>query len=350
MGEMVILGAGVMGSAMAVPAAACGHRVKLVGTHLDEEIVRSVAGNGFHQRLQITLPSAVSAHRHVDFAATLGPDTDVILLGVASAGVDWAIERLAEALPRPIPVLMITKGLSTDGEEIRVLPHIVRERLRSARGFDVPVMAIGGPCIAGELAAERDTSVVITGNDTDLLERTLGFLGAPFYHARPSDDVIGVEVCAAFKNFYAIGVGWSTGHLERYGKASNGAMMHNLTSGLFNQALLELNILVSALGGTSASVYGLPGVGDLYVTCQAGRNSRMGRLLGLGLTYSDAKANHMAQDTVEGAELARTMGPTLDRMFERGRLDAARMPLTRAVVDSVYRNQPFEFDWQRFYR
>ena len=46
MGQIVILGAGVMGSAMSLPAAAKGHRIDLVGTHLDEEIVRSVQGNG----------------------------------------------------------------------------------------------------------------------------------------------------------------------------------------------------------------------------------------------------------------------------------------------------------------
>jgi glycerol-3-phosphate dehydrogenase (NAD(P)+) len=75
---------------------------------------------------------------------------------------------------------------------------------------------------------------------------------------------------------------------------------------LFSQALAELSTLVGFLGGEQASVSGLPGVGDLYVTCQAGRrntrNQRLGRLLGLGMTYQRAKADHMATDTVEGAE------------------------------------------------
>jgi glycerol-3-phosphate dehydrogenase (NAD(P)+) len=60
----------------------------------------------------------------------------------------------------------------------------------------------------------------------------------------------------------------------------------------------------SCLGGGQASVAGLAGTGDLYVTCQAGRNCRLGRLLGLGLTYSQAKAKHMAAETIKGAELA----------------------------------------------
>ncbi len=58
------------------------------------------------------------------------------------------------------------------------------------------MMAVGGPCIAGELAAKRDTSVVVTGPQA-AVRTALDGLAAPFYHARYSPDVIGVEICAA---------------------------------------------------------------------------------------------------------------------------------------------------------
>jgi glycerol-3-phosphate dehydrogenase (NAD(P)+) len=167
-------------------------------------------------------------------------------------------------------------------------------------------------------------------------------LYTPYYHASTSKDVVGIEVCAAFKNLYAIGVGSANGRLERVGSAENGALMHNLAAALFSQALAELSVLVSCLGGDQASVAGLAGTGDLYVTCQAGRNCRLGRLLGLGLTYSQAKANHMAAETVEGAELALTIGPSLDAMLMSGALPAQCMPLTRAIVNAICRDEPFE--------
>ncbi len=50
----------------------------------------------------------------------------------------------------------------------------------------------------------------------------------------------------------------------------------------------------------------------------------MGRLLGLGRPYSEAKAKEMPDDTVEGAELARALGPTLELMVESGRLPRER--------------------------
>lgn len=350
MAKVTILGAGVMGSAMAMPAAAMGHQIALVGTHLDEEIIRSVRGNGRHPRLNVTMPEGLTAHLWTEFAEALADDTDLLILGVSSLGVDWAIDRLVETLARPIPVLMITKGLKPENGTFETFPDVVAREIERRRGLKVPVMAVAGPCIAGELAALRDTAVVMTGTDRALVERTIGLLAAPFYHARASGDVVGVEICAAFKNFFAIGVGWSAGALERHGPALNGAFTHNLSAGLFTEALTELGILVEAFGGEPASAAGLAGVGDLYVTCQAGRNSRLGRWLGLGLTYGEAKAAHMPNDTIEGADLARAVGPVLEESWRQGRLPAERMPLARAIVAAICRDRPLTMDWTAFHR
>jgi glycerol-3-phosphate dehydrogenase (NAD(P)+) len=345
MSRIVILGAGVMGSAMAFPAADRGHQVTLIGTHLDEAIIESIRGNGHHPRLDIAMPASIEAHHLRDFAPETAKGTDLIIFGLASTAIDWAIEQAVGVLKRPIPILMITKGLAADGETIEVLPVKVARELKARLGFDVPVMAVGGPCIAGELAARRDTGVVLTGGDPALVEATIGLLAAPYYHARRSADVIGVEVCAAFKNFFAIGVGTAAGQIAREGRAANGALMHNPAASLFNQAVKEMAVLVEALGGDPRTAFDLPGIGDLYVTCQAGRNSRMGRWLGLGLGYAEAKATHMPHDTVEGAELGIAVGPTLEVMMADGRLDATRLPMTRALLDCLLRNTAFEPDW-----
>ncbi len=126
--------------------------------------------------------------------------------------------------------------------------------------------------------------------------------------------------------------------------------MNNLSSSVSARALCEMATLVTASGGEAASVYDLAGVGDLYVTYQAGRNSRMGRLLGLGLPYGRAKAEHMAADTVEGAQLALDLGPTLEAMMTAGTLPAAKMPLTRAVVDAICRDRPLTLDFSSYHR
>jgi glycerol-3-phosphate dehydrogenase (NAD(P)+) len=350
MARIVILGAGVMGSAMTLPAAHAGNRITLVGTHLDEEIVAYVADTGRHPRLNVTLPAAVTACPWTEFAAAMSDGPDLLVLGVSSAGVPWAIDRIAESVTSPVPILMITKGLAASDEGIEILPHVVAREIERRTSLSMPLMAVGGPCIAGELAAQRDTSVIVAGHDSDRIAAASRLLQSPFYHVRPSSDLVGVEICAAFKNFYTLAVGAPIGLLERDNKAPNGALMHNLASSLFSQSLAEMAILVEALGGRIETVQGLAGSGDLYVTCQAGRNGRMGRLLGRGLSYSVAKREHMTSDTVEGAQLALDLGQTLEKMMAQGVLPRDRLPLTAAIIDTICHDAPLALSFDRYHR
>ena len=202
MKKVAILGAGVMGSAMTLPLADRGYTVHLVGTHLDEDIVASIKASSFHPKLKVTLPSDVKAFSHGEFGSALGMDTDLIVLGVSSAGVDWAIEKLLANMPHPVPVLMVTKGMRPGNKSLSTLPEVVSHHLKQKFGTDVQVAAIGGPCIAGELAVRRHTGTVIVSHIAGLAEALCRDLETPYYHPRPSSDMIGVETCAAFKNFF----------------------------------------------------------------------------------------------------------------------------------------------------
>jgi len=345
MAKILILGAGAMGSAFCFPAADAGCAVYLVGTHLDLEWIRSVRATGVHPKLRTKLPEQVIAFTHDQLGEALRPTCDLVVLGVSSAGIQWAVEQLAPLIRQTPPILLLTKGLQAREDEINILPEAVRDGLAAHGIRNVPVAAVAGPCIAGELAARRATSVIIGSADAALLASLGPLLATPYYHVRTSTDIVGLEVCAALKNFYALAVGYPAGVLAKQGKAANGALVHNLAAGLFAQALIEMTQLVSFLGGTPASVIGLAGAGDLYVTCQAGRNSRMGGLLGSGLRYGEAKAKHMAEETVEGAELAFVIAPALDRLFAQGRLDQKLFPLASAIINSVCRDQPMEIPW-----
>lgn len=349
MANIVILGAGVMGTAFGFPLADAGQEVSLVGTHLDRDCIEGIQATGIHPKLKAKLPEKVRPFTHDQLGEALTAQTDLIVLGVSSPGVDWAIRQLGQNLKEPTPILMLTKGLAAREKTLHILPAIVQESL-AAYGFkDVPVGAVGGPCIAGELAARRDSSVVLAFSDQKFHDWLLPLVAVSYYHARPSTDLIGVEACAALKNFYALAVGYANGLLEKQGKAENGALMHNLAAGLFTQAVAEMNYMVEFLGGASANVHGLPGVGDLYVTCQAGRNSRMGRLLGLGLSYQEAKTKHMPDDTVEGADLALSIGPTIEILLEEGQLNPACLPLAQVIIETICHNKLMQIPWTHFY-
>jgi glycerol-3-phosphate dehydrogenase (NAD(P)+) len=350
MKKVAILGAGVMGSAMAVPFADRGMDVRLVGTFLDDAIVAEVSAHHFHPKLKATLPRNVKAYSHQNIAQAIDNDTDFILLGVASAGVAWAIEQLCAVLKKPIPIVMITKGLSPQADQLLAFPDVVQEALQQRLGLRFPVAAIGGPCIAGELAVRRHTGTVIVSRDVGLAAELCQAFATDYYHPTPSFDMIGVELCAAFKNFFAIAVGWAHGQMEVLAETENAARNNNAAAVLFDQAVREMIALTKALGGNAESVWGMPGVGDLYVTCQAGRNSRLGNHLGRGLTYNQVKSSVMKDDTIEGAELGRAIAPTVMAMIGSGTLRAGDLPLTLALLDCLTLEKPLLPPWALFHR
>ncbi len=337
-----------MGSAFSMPLTDNGHTVHLVGTHLDGDIIEEIHQSHVHPRLRSRLGDTVFPYTWDRLSEAIS-GADLVVLGVNSLGIKWAADRLGPLLSPETPILLLTKGLAGEGQKLTILPELFRADLPASYRDSLQINAIGGPSIAGELAARRHTSVVITGSDQALLDKLAAWLRTPYYHVWTNTDIVGVEVCVALKNIYALAVGLVIGLLEKEGQADNGAIMYNVAAAIFTQGLHEMAYLVDYLGGQRRNVYGLPGAGDLYVTAQGGRNCRMGRYLGLGIPYSQAKAEYMSEETIEGAQLAQAIGPTIRAMIARGELAGAALPLLQMMINIVCHDAPVDVPWDKFF-
>ncbi len=347
MAIITIVGAGVMGSALTFPAVDNGNEVRLVGTHLDEAIITSLRENHYHPRLRRPLHTSVKVYSHTEVGEAI-KDADVVGLGVNSQGVHWAAETIGPHLRAGQTILMVTKGMESVDSGLQILPDVLREHLPASIRDLVNYAAIGGPSIAGELAARRQTSVVFVSRSAEILPKLRSLFLTDYYHIWTSTDMIGVEVCVALKNPYALAVGLAAGVLEKQGEDIASAKMHNYAAAVFAQGLAETAILVQKLGGGLETVFSLPGAGDLYVTTQGGRNSRMGRLLGMGMSYSDA-VEEMPGETIEGVDAVVSMMPAIEAMISRGDLDANALPLLRELHRIVTSNAKVEFDFNSFF-
>lgn len=344
MATLTVVGAGMMGGAFCLPLVDRGHEVRLVGTPLDEEIIASLRRDGTHPKMKLALPAQVRPYAHGELDAALA-GADMVVLGVSSAGVDWALEALGPKLEAGKPLLMVTKGLVFEGGRLRALPDVIAEGLPERLRGKVPTIAVTGPCIAGELARRVETCVVFAGRDGDALERAAAMVRAPYYHVWTSTDVEGPCACAALKNAYAMGVAFAAGAHERSGGATGSIAMHNYEAATFAQAAFEMRRVLEAMGADASAAGWLPGVGDLHVTGNGGRTGRFGRLLGLGLTASEARAK-MAGDTLECCEILAVMREALPVLEAAGRLGADELPLLRhmaaLVLDDVLLAMPFD--------
>jgi glycerol-3-phosphate dehydrogenase (NAD(P)+) len=347
MAVIAIVGAGVMGTALTFPAADNGHEIRLVGTHLDDAIIASCQETRFHSRLKCTLHDRVQPFFHSELVRAL-EGAEVIVLGVNSRGVHWSADAIGPCLRPGQTILMVTKGLesSVDGT-LKILPDVVASRLPDAIREKVHYAAIGGPSIAGELAARRQTSVIFVSRSGWILPWLRNLFATAYYHIWTATDIVGVEVCVALKNPYALAVGLVSGLLDKLGGHA-GPQMHNAAAAIFAQGLAETAYLVRALGGGLETVFSLPGAGDLYVTTQGGRNSRMGRLLGLGLSYSDA-VEEMEGETIEGVDAVLGVMPAIEQMAARGKVDMDAFPLLQTLHRIIACNAPIEFEFERFF-
>jgi glycerol-3-phosphate dehydrogenase (NAD(P)+) len=348
MANITIVGAGFMGTALAWPLSDNGHRVRLVGTHLDAEIISSCLEKGYHPRLKRVLPDGVEPY-YVEQVGEALQGADVIVSGVNSMGVHWIGRTLAPLLWAGATVICVTKGLEAEpGGELRVLPDVLRSELPERLRDRVTLTAIGGPCIAGELAGRRQTCVVFASQAREALERLRGIFRTSYYHVWLSSDLIGVEVCAALKNAYTLAVGLASGILERGGGPDEaGAWMHNTAAALFGVSNAEMSRLVTLMGGNPGKVSSLPGAGDEYVTCAGGRTVRMGRLLGKGLTYSQAVIE-MAGETLEGAWVVEQVFKVLPDWEARGLIGPRDLPLMRLLGRVVTQEAPLEIPFDDF--
>jgi glycerol-3-phosphate dehydrogenase (NAD(P)+) len=332
MANITILGAGLMGTAVAWPLSDNGHTIRLVGTHLDAEIIRACLDNGYHPKLRRPLPPRVQPYFVEQLPEALA-GADAIVSGVNSLGVHWIGHTLGPLLWPGSLVVAVTKGLEAqpDGAP-RILPDVLASELPPTLRDQVSLNAIGGPCIAGELAGRRQTCVFFTGRDEAALRRLRDLFRTDYYHIWLSTDIIGVETCAALKNAYTLAVGLAGGLLERAGGVDDaGAAMHNLAAALFGVSAREMTRIVTLMGGGADKVVGLPGVGDQYVTCVGGRTIRLGRLLGRGLTYGEAVVE-MAGETLEGAYIVQQLAQALPVWEAQGRIAADELPLMRLLI------------------
>lgn len=346
MAVIAIVGAGMMGSALSAPLVERGHEVRLVGTPLDQDIIASLKSGGPHPKLKANVPGVTPFF--VDELERALNGAEAIALGVSSAGVSWAAQALGPLLAAaPRPLSMVSKGLVWQDDRLDILPDVFQSLLPDAARAQVHPVGIAGPCIAGELLQRVPTSIVFTGRALPVCEEWAKLARGPFYFVKVEGDAVGAETCAALKNAFAMGVGFGAGIHEARGGAPGSIAHHNYESAVFAQAILEMQQVVSLVGGNPQTAVGLPGTGDLTVTCNGGRTGRFGKWLGTGLSLAEAIAK-MEGATLECLEILRELDLALRRFDQLGRTRPSELPLLRHLCDVALRGAAVAMPFERF--
>lgn len=154
----------------------------------------------------------------------------------------------------------------------------------------LPFATLSGPSFAKELKQRKPTAVVLAGKDKNFVKDICKSYSNSYFRLYAHSDPIGVEVCGATKNILAIATGITDGL----------KLGLNARAALLSRGVVEMTKIVEAMGGQSSTVFGLAGLGDLWLTAtgKLSRNRQLGLLLATGM---DAKqALKQVGETVEG--------------------------------------------------
>ncbi len=347
MSKIVIIGAGAMGSAFAVPCVDNNHDVNIVGTHLEDDFIEKLKSNdNFHPGLKLKLDKKIKIHKFENLKKLLNTKTDLIVLGISSKGIKWVSEQLSKIYKDEIipDILMLTKGLSIYKNNYELLVDKIKRLLAEQGIKKINVSAVGGPCLAAGLANRVHSSVVVANKDIQTAMKIADMLNTSYYHTSFSNDINGVEVSAAIKNIFSMAVGAAKGLCSKNISTDIREKNYlNTSSALIKQSIHEMEIFVEHLKGKKETVKGLAGLGDLYVSSGGGRNAKMGSYIGQGLTFSEAKKTKMEKITVEGADLAMEIAKKVNEDF-----DDKKLPLMLSMINAIVEDKKLELNWEAF--
>ena len=344
MAVVTIIGAGMMGSALAFPARENGHEVRLVGTHLDREIIDESRATGRHPKFTKDFPTGIKYYQVEEMEEAIC-GSDMIIGGVSSFGVDWFGDVVLPKIPDEIPVLSVTKGLwDTPEGKLLTYPDLWQKKL-DVLGKKLELNAIGGPCTSYELVAHDQTEVAFCGRNMETLRKLKTIMATDYYHISLSTDVTGIESAVALKNGYALGIALTIG-LNQKAFGIDSELHFNSQAAIFGQAVKEMSRLLEYQGaGTLENL--CVGAGDLYVTVYGGRTRLVGILLGRGLNIDEAKAE-LNGVTLESLVVAERVARAVRICAEKGILDLKNFPLLMHVDEIISDKKEVNIPWESF--
>lgn len=308
--KISVIGAGSWGTALAQILALQGNNVSLWARN--PEVVASL--NSHHRNPRYLTDQLISEN----IVATLSyQDTlqyaKAAVIVTPSNLIRGVAQALSSVVDKDFPLIICSKGIE---EGSGLLPIEVFE---AELGNRDRLAVLSGPNHAEEVIKGIPSATVIASTSEETAHFFQTLFARDTFRTYMSDDVAGVELCAAFKNVIAIAVGLSYG----LGFGDNTAAL------LMTRGLAEMSRLVKACGGDAITCMGLAGTGDLIATCmsQHSRNRRFGEMLASGETLDDFSAQtHMV---AEGALACKTL-QTLATLYK------VELPITEVIRKVVW--------------
>lgn len=288
MKTVAMIGAGAWGTAVSTVLAGNGHRVNLWcrETTVVDAIQKTKENSTFLPGVQLSeniIPT--------DSLETALHNVEAVFFAVPVQYSRTVLESCKPFFNKDQIWVFLNKGIE---QETLLLPTQIAQQVLDA---DMQTAVVVGPSFAKDLAQKQMTGVMCAVDNEEIYKTISDLLNNKYFQMHETQDIDGVQLCAALKNVIAFGVGM----LEGQGYQGNAKIYFVM------KALQEMEYIVSSCGGIKESVYSFAGIGDVMLTAlgKESRNLKVGRKLGAGQSLTEI-LNEM-NAVPEGVNTARSL-------------------------------------------
>ncbi len=253
-----------------------------------------------------------------DDIGTVVNASDMVLFAMPSYWMKPAIQNLSHASLRNKMVISAIKGLVPDEDEL------ISEYFHTEYGVHHEnLVALGGPCHAEEIAAEKQSYLTLASKGIDQNRKVAQMLACRYVKTNEVTDIWGFELASVLKNAYAVTSGICRG-------AGQG---DNFQAVLVSNAIREMHDYMDQVNKIDRNLLDTAYLGDLLVTCysQHSRNRTFGTMVGKG--YSVQSAQLEMNMVAEGYYAIKS----LHAIMQKRGFKAPILDTTHAIL---YRNFP----------
>ncbi|HLQ73726.1 MAG TPA: NAD(P)H-dependent glycerol-3-phosphate dehydrogenase [Bacillota bacterium] len=314
MKKVAVLGAGSWGTALAIVLADNNHDVRL-WTHRKEQADDINQTHKNEHYLEIMIPEEIVAYNQMSEAVK---DVDAVVIVVPTKAIRDVCQQLTSVLPERAMIIHASKGIEPG--TLKRVSEVISDEMTNYSCDDITVLS--GPSHAEEVATRQPTTVTVSSQNRENAKFAQDLFINKSFRVYTSTDLIGIELGGALKNIIALGAGISDGL----------GFGDNAKAALITRGLAEIARLGTSLGANPLTFLGLPGVGDLVVTCTSvhSRNWRAGNLLGQGKSLEDV-LDQMGM-IVEGVR-------TTKAAYQFAQKQNVDMPITNGLYEILFENK-----------
>lgn len=244
---------------------------------------------------------------------------NVVFVVVASKYIMNTLNEIKKYYNKKQIICIATKGILQ--ERLFFLNKIFIRELNTKK-----IAILSGGTFAKDMFLHEPMGLMIGTHDKNTGRIVRGYLKNDYLSVTVSHDVIGIEICGAFKNIMAISLGIIQG--EKYNESTKCMFVTKIVN--------ELSQIINLFNGDKNTILSYAGIGDLWLTGTStnSRNYTLGVMIGEKYNQREIK-QYIYNNTIEGLD-------SLEAVYKILEGKKYNCRFISCLYDIIYNGKPVE--------